>query len=216
MRFFNLKKAYWQQKNELPPGYRRVEYIESTGEQWIDTECAVTSAMDMEFVFAFTDLSTGQLMGGYNAKPRYNIGLESNMFRFALGSGWTTISSSPDTNKHTWILSADRLSGSIDGKEVSSSYTDFSVPAGRVFLFCRATNRNPSVATHENFYMRGKAFAFALRDDNIHVRNLVPCIRISDSKPGLYDLCGSICSLTGTSFYVNAGSGSDFTWGELQ
>ena len=45
----------------------------------------------------------------------------------------------------------------------------------------------------------------------MYVCKFVPCIRKSDNKPGLYDLCGSICPLTGNSFYINAGTGEFVT-----
>lgn len=38
-------------------------------------------------------------------------------------------------------------------------------------------------------------------------RDLVPCYRKVDNVRGMYDLSGSICPLTGTPFYVNAGAG---------
>lgn len=37
--------------------------------------------------------------------------------------------------------------------------------------------------------------------------DLVPCYRKSDNKPGMYDLCNSICPLTNSPFYINAGTG---------
>lgn len=38
--------------------------------------------------------------------------------------------------------------------------------------------------------------------------NLIPCYRKSDGVIGMYDLCGSICPLTNTPFYINAGTGT--------
>ena len=45
------------------------------------------------------------------------------------------------------------------------------------------------------------------------VRHFIPCRRKADNEYGLYDLCGSICSITNTPFYVDAGNGSGFTVG---
>ena len=44
------------------------------------------------------------------------------------------------------------------------------------------------------------------------VMDLVPCYRKSDGVIGMYDLCGNVCPLTGTAFFINAGTGS-FTKG---
>lgn len=50
------------------------------------------------------------------------------------------------------------------------------------------------------------------KDGNKIMRDYVPCYRKSDGVIGIYDLCGSICPLTGTPFYINAGTGT-FTKG---
>ena len=50
-----------------------------------------------------------------------------------------------------------------------------------------------------------------IKDTGVLLRNFIHCIRKSDSKPGLYDLCKSICPLTGTPFYINAGTGEFVT-----
>ncbi len=44
------------------------------------------------------------------------------------------------------------------------------------------------------------------------VMDLVPCYRKSDGVIGMYDLCGNVCPLTGTAFFINAGT-SSFTKG---
>ena len=44
------------------------------------------------------------------------------------------------------------------------------------------------------------------------VMDLVPCYRKTDNVIGMYDLCGNVCPLTDTAFFINAGSGT-FTKG---
>lgn len=56
-----------------------------------------------------------------------------------------------------------------------------------------------------------------VREGETAVRDLVPCVRESDGKPGFYDLCGSISGTTGTPFYVNAdttANAPDFNYGQ--
>jgi hypothetical protein len=84
-----------------------------------------------------------------------------------------------------------------------------------IYLFARHVLRSSGVYDVGSFCNGVKAYWMRIRKDGVLTRNLFPCVRIADSKPGLYDLCGSISTKTGTSFYVNAGSGADFTWGEL-
>ena len=59
-------------------------------------------------------------------------------------------------------------------------------------------------------YIRKYLKSMKISDANGTIRNLVAKLR-ADGKPGLYDLCGSICSLTGTPFYINAGTGEFVT-----
>lgn len=54
----------------------------------------------------------------------------------------------------------------------------------------------------------GKIYSCELTENTISVRKFIPYIRDADGEPGFIDLLGSICPITGTSFYVNAGSGS--------
>lgn len=49
--------------------------------------------------------------------------------------------------------------------------------------------------------------SFTHEKSGVVVRDMVPCFRKSDSKPGMYDLCGSTCPLTNSPFYINAGTG---------
>ena len=67
-----------------------------------------------------------------------------------------------------------------------------------------ALNRNAGIA-YPN--AGNKCFLAKFYDRNVLMRHFVPCVRESDGKPGMYDLCGSICPLTDSPFYTNAGTG---------
>ena len=60
-------------------------------------------------------------------------------------------------------------------------------------------------------YSVSRVFSYKATDGQRIIRDYIPVVRISDGKPGFYDLCHSICPLTGTSFYVNAGTGEFVT-----
>jgi hypothetical protein len=51
---------------------------------------------------------------------------------------------------------------------------------------------------------QGKMYYCKIYDNDILVRDFIPAVRDSDSKPGFYDLVTN-------QFYTNAGSGADFT-----
>lgn len=53
----------------------------------------------------------------------------------------------------------------------------------------------------------GDLKAFIGQDTPTIARDVITCYRKSDGAGGFYDISGSICPLTGTPFYCNAGSG---------
>lgn len=59
---------------------------------------------------------------------------------------------------------------------------------------------------------KGRIYYCQIWNDGVLVRDMIPVIRIGDNKPGMWDLCGSICTLTGTSFYIKAGGTGDFNY----
>lgn len=55
-----------------------------------------------------------------------------------------------------------------------------------------------------NNSMMGRMAYFKIYESGELVRDFVPCYRKADDVTGFYDLCGSICPLTGTPFYINS------------
>ena len=187
--------------------YVQLEYLESTGEQWIDTGYvpAIGDSISVEFLFSSSN----------------------NMAIFSAGTGvyQTTLvasahylfmryfSSSPAPGFGVYFPTGvwDSFDVQGDGSAtVNGSYHANATPLSGVGanetmrIFGRADGTS---------FLWGKIRGFAVRDANGSlVRSLVPCIRLPDGKPGMYDACGSICPLTGTPFYINSGTGADFKY----
>ena len=210
----NTQMMYWnQRRSRLPEGYREVDYLESTGWQWIDTGVIPSYARGddvySQIEFKFLDISRQQRISGVreenytqfflNVTPSAIMGAQVN------SSEWL-IYGEADTDWHTAGYDVRTKTVNFDGTEYPypsiADYVEYSLP---LYLFARNTNGNADL------FFIGRIRAFAYTD----IRSYIPCVRISDSKPGMYDLCGSICPLTGTPFYINAGAGADFLWGEL-
>ena len=49
-------------------------------------------------------------------------------------------------------------------------------------------------------YLNGRMYYCKIYDNDLLIRDLVPCYRKSDNKPGLYDIVNNV-------FYTNAGTG---------
>lgn len=204
-----LFAAYYNaHRSRLPAGYREVEYIESTGVQWIDTGVALDGSLsaDIEYsVISYTGSGNIALYGAVQAQNGFFSGVSNGTYYInntnipAIG-----ISFALRTRYH------DTTAGVV----YEHNGNQYTIPQqssldSTCILFGRRNGASVErIGTLD-------VFGFSLSAGYKKTRNYIPCVRLSDSKPGMYDLCGSICPLTGTPFYINAGTGADFTWGEL-
>jgi hypothetical protein len=201
-----LAQYYAQNQRRLPAGYREVEYLEATGTQYIDTGIIplVGDSFDMDILLTNYFESSTLLSAGYG----------TIQFAFAFGNFGRVpycryFSSSgtrvhDDANLNVWYKLAISGSGacSFDGETITSTpIGELSEPSS-ITIFMRNTMQNPFHGKIKGyFHKRGGSF----------LQNLIPCVRKSDGKPGMYDLCRSICPLTNTPFYINAGTGEFVT-----
>lgn len=213
----NTQMMYWnQRRSRLPEGYREVDYLESTGSQWIDTgvipSYAIGDDVYSQIEFKFMNISQQQRISGVcnskennynqffmNMTPAAILGVQMN------SSDWVTFGKA-DTDWHTAGYDVRTKTANFDGTEYPypsiAASVEYSFP---LYLFAR--NRD-GIA---DIFFRGRIRSFTYTD----IRSYIPCVRTVDGKPGMYDLCGSVCGLTGTPFYINVGAGADFLWGEL-
>lgn len=179
----------------LPPGYAECEYLESKGSQWINVGLTTSS-----------DWNTYEFVGEF-ARSGEPAGAAFGTHYWGMGSSGTTWW---DFGGNIELYRTYKLRMFKQIKSYMEAYLDDEFKI-------RSTSRD-----WINSYFNTPLHIFRLTNGNIGKwrcysgnyiinseikRNFKPCIRLSDSKPGLYDLCGSICPLTGTPFYVNAGTG---------
>ena len=220
----SLLAAYWaQHASRLPAGYREVEYLESTGEQYIDT--GVNGGSDLVVSCELYAPATSGMVWGCIQQEA----VVANSTRCQLQivpTATNTIQYLSDTNTNAVLFritlparlsaSADLVNGvfGVNGTTMTRTVAAYSMNVS-IYLFARHVLRASGVYDVGSFCNGVKAYWMRIRKDGVPTRNLVPCVRLSDSKPGMYDICGSICPLTNSPFYVNAGTGADFLWGEL-
>lgn len=187
--------------NMLPKEYQKIEYIESNGTQWINTEIYPTNnTIKLEVKIAYNDTKTGQLMGsGTSGTERFNFGIEGSRFRFGFGDKWFDAHSDvlkANTEPHIWILDANTKTGSIDGIKQTATTNVYSPSGSRaIILFARGMS---SVAESSN-KTRGKLYYTKIWNNGDLVRDMVPCYRKSDNEIGMYDIAND-------TFYTNKGS----------
>ena len=193
----------WQK--HVTPIYTELEYIQSTGTEWINTGIYPTdSTIKIEVKIAYNSTTTGQLMGaGTSGSERFNFGIESNRFRFGFGGSWFDANSEvlqADIEPHIWVLDANTKTGSIDG--VIATTTNTYNPSGSraVVLFARGTS---TVAESGN-RTKGKMYWVKIWDKGKLVRYFIPVLDVG-GIPCMYD------KISGEFFYNN-GTG-EFLYG---
>lgn len=188
----------------LPSGYKQLEYIESTGTQYIDTGVRVMPENYQQLKMSVTCEKIGKgsgasdwlldgsnianayfYMGVYNGKYYYGCGTADHYTGIAAASGKQTFTLDIPSSKFTV---SDTVDVSISTEPVTASAS--------LHLF--GYNNNPVRCYAEKIY------SCQIYTGATLVRDFVPCKNAS-GVIGLYDTVGR-------QFYANAGTGS-FTAG---
>ncbi len=199
-------------KGRLPSEYQEVEYLQNSATSQGDTAFIRTMlSFNNSNVFGEIEISFFEAYSGYNHQlyggllgwgaDEINCRCENNKFTF---SGFTP-SSITNTSFTEDILLVHKLNEVWENGELvaqrNTPITSIVIPYFHLFSFGYG-NSNPY-----SFCNAKVRYAIIKNAEGTILRNYVPCTRKIDSKPGMYDLCGSICPLTETPFYVSAGVG---------
>ncbi len=195
----------------LPAEYKELEYIESDGDQVIDTGIPLSSKLAIECTFQITNdflPGTGSVAGICGAYPngggkymRFQIGYGRSEDLITLGLGKKAIYKEGNTetkvlpkdlNKHTGII--DAVNGQIifDG-EVLLSEPDITQFGFEEKNLCNITigaahygSSTDSLGSLSR--SASKIFHVKLSVDNVVVAEFIPALRIADNYVGMYDI----------------------------
>ena len=192
----------------LPDGYTAVEYIQTSGSQYVDTGVKASASVGMSADFCFVDINGSQNLAQVYSQPEKHqitvlqVGNIYGNIKFVCGYYRTSNAiKDADTDRHIYHFNADgQYTVEMDGiqyKKADPSQTTFPADARNLWLFVR---NSPYV----NEYARMKLYSCAIYDNGIKIRDFKPCLD-ANGVPCLYDL------ISKTAFY-NQGTGS-FTWG---
>lgn len=180
-----------------------VEYLESTGTQYIDinVECSINSAF--EIVCAPT-VKTEQFLGliGSTANNRFHISLFSPGYtRGCISAIQGTIISS-DTDFHRITLDARNNSASVDETKISINYDQYYFPSGLGFWIFGRYSPNSSYQRKGLF----KVKSFMFYDEGISIRDFIP-VRFTNengvSEGAMYDrVSGQLFRNAGTGAFI--------------
>ena len=187
-------------QGKLPDIYQQVEYIESTGTQYIDTGIytnTTLSKFEIKLNISNKNVTAG-VFGTRNYKSSDKSAINVFIRSGSLRLDWLSGSSVPEvaiTENIDYTISITRGLATINNINYTNE-ENTSVDARYPFYI---GNFNNAGIPYE-IGLSGKIYYSKLYNNNILVFNGVPCYRKSDNVIGMYDL------VTNT-FFTNAGTG---------
>ena len=179
----------------LPSGYKRLEYIQSSGTQYIDTGFTANQNTSATIKFSTTQQSGGGILVAMQGWQNRGFGIFVNAIIF--GSSTTDRNGMfGDGNIHEVTLTSAKCydNGSLIWSGTASTFT---TPA--TLTICKS-----NVVSEPHEFSSAKIYSCQIYDNGSLVRDYVPCIN-NDGTIGLWEDVNS-------AFYGNAGTGT-FTAG---
>ena len=187
----------------LPSGYKLLEYIQSSGTQYVDSGFVPNqdTRVKVECALVPSTEDTRFLLGSRSAanSNEFQIATSSGYYRTDYNTTHSNLSNTSYGNEKFYIDKNKNVTNLNNEYSATATYSRFSCP---VNLYIFGTNNNGS------FYhgATAKVYTCKIYDNDVLVRDFVPCIK-DDGEFGLYDLVGK-------QFYGNVGTGT-FTAGPV-
>lgn len=178
----------------LPDGYQQVEYIQSTGTQYIDTGASIFSLTNFKIeldMYPNSFYNYNSLWGStYDADTFESWFYSDGILAFRYNN--VRVGNTAFSVKRMRIVEEKKgttLSLSVDGSQIATGTTTASTATNPLILFLSGQD-----------YGKYKLYSCKIYNDKTLIRDFIPCYRKSDSVAGLYDLVNKV-------FYTNSGTG---------
>lgn len=179
------------EESQLPSGYTQLEYIESSGTQYIDTGLKPTQDYSITIKCQSTGIDSNTYAGCDTNWQNTGFFVGVDVFEF----GNAGIARIQNYGENPIVLTLDKTGGYKDGvKTWNNASTATFQTVSNLTLF--ALNRNGTMRE----YLTGKIYYCTISDNGTLVRNFIPC-KNPDGVIGMYDTIGK-------QFYANAGTGN--------
>lgn len=189
---FNANSSFTAGEFELSGDYKKVDYIQSTAGQWIDTGVKSSPSLGMEMDVELLYPSSDQkFFGSY----------DNGIFLGALGGKWRYGQSC--TYNDVAINSKTKVTlkngvwkfNGVTGTTIQPSATN----TNTIPVFAVKYSGN-AISDYANI----KLYGLVMYDGDKVIRNFVPCVNSKTNQAGLFDLANK-------KFYTNQKDGDDFT-----
>ena len=182
--------------SRLPSAYQEVEYIESSGTQYIATNIKATLITTAFIKFNMTNTASaddglfGSRVTGANGKFCVSV-YQGNMY-WHYASIQTANSITDGINSTILVNNNIIFNEQIINETTANTTINDTYP---LYLFAWNNAGSPLV------YGKFKCYSFIVSQGGVEVINLVPCYRKADGEIGMYDTVNGV-------FYTNSGSGT--------
>lgn len=185
--------------NGLPSGYTLVDYIQSSGTQYIDTGVAHDSSSNivLQADVSYDTVSLANQIMGFNGNGGNGIGLSKAAWWEA-----SSIASATVGTKYSleWGVNGTSWHRTVNGTKVTGTRSAYTFATNLYLFASQASSTSATMSYHCSCKMYGAKVLVG----GTAVRDFIPCKNPSGAY-GLYDTVGK-------KFYGNAGSGA-FTGG---
>ena len=185
----------------LPNGYKRLEYIQSTGTQYVNTGITINATTYKSYRFLF-DIGYPSIGGSYwlvngnsGSNVIYYFGL-SNTGSIVYGNGTADVNGSVTAPTGRYLVDFNPAGGSYKFGDLQHlTGLTFNAPSGSQNFYLFAYNKGNGQDMHTE-----RLYSAKIYDNGTLVRDFIPC-RTSDGTVGLWDNINSV-------LYTNAGTGA--------
>ena len=190
--------------SQLPTEYQEVEYIQSSGTQYIDTGVVATSGFEIDIKINI-DTVTGSwapILAAHELSAPYkrNFIAYTSSKKMEIDAG-DKITQTSVTLTGDDVIKASNVENNFYLNVNGTNYTPTVTTAASNLAYSGRTMHLLHSNGYDFGYTSGKVYYCKITVDGTLVRNFVPCYRKSDNIVGLYDLVNGV-------FYTNAGTGN--------
>lgn len=209
----------------LPRAYTKLNYIESSGTQYIDTNRISTpnTKIELDYLSLKTDGGTYQNVFGSQesgGKKRIYIGIgstelintnfpQTNTHQVVYPKTDGTFATSTSESNIVYVKYNNRNKIIYDLPNKSVTIGQYTAVNTNTLELCNSNhnilifNRNDATIPTTGLAI-GRLYSFKWYENNTLIMDLIPCKRNSDNEIGLYDLVNDV-------FYTNSGTGTFIT-----
>ena len=185
----------------LPSGYKRLEYIQSSGTQYVNTRITINATTYKRYRFLF-DIGYPYIGGTYwlvngnsGSNVIYYFGL-SNAGKIVYGNGTADVYGSVTASTGRYLVDFNPSDGSYKfGSLQNLTGLTFNAPSGSQNFYLFAYNKGNGQDMHTE-----RLYSAKIYDNGTIVRDFIPCQK-PDGTIGLWDDVNSV-------FHGNAGTGT--------